>query len=252
MLKLIPRFHKTRLLGTELAALCTFSLVVWLTNAKVHAHELEDGFVERAVAVIVRPDHATISYSIGANEATRKRLIAKWNGDEEERATDLVPSDGESTGGADNDFLRVVGGAVLKGTDVEIDGASVDLELVEVIAAPRHHIEATVVMRLKMPIAADGAGALALTVFDRSFQADPNFCSTNVESKTQGDGDDLPEAPKGFDGAFRYAIKGAQGVMLNRSTVAPILVRAQRRLVAEIPGDEIDSEQQFSAEVILP
>jgi ABC-type dipeptide/oligopeptide/nickel transport system ATPase component len=53
-------------------------------------------------------------------------------------------------------------------------------------------------------------------------------------------------------GAFRYALKSANGAMLNRSTVAPILVRAKRRLVADIPADQLDTEQQFSAEVILP
>ncbi len=235
MLKLIPHFRKHQVLRLGFAGICAVYLLLLSLHNEVRAHELEDGFVERAVAVVVRPGNATISYSIGANEATRQQLTTRWSGGEGSGASDSVPNDGDSQEGGDASFLRVVGAALLEGTDVEVDGLPVDLELIEVIPTPRHHVEATVVMRLKMPKPAAGAPSMLLTVHDGNFATEG---SQEILSLT--------------DGAFRYAIKGAQGVMLNRSTVAPILVRSKRRLIAEIPADQIDAEQQFSAEIILP
>ena len=248
MLELIPHSYHQHLLSPLHAALWAICLVGWLSATQAYAHELEDGFVERSVAVVVRPDNATISYSIGANEVTRGQLVAMWTRDQESEASEAHLDDGNSQQMADTSFLRVVGDAVVKGTTVEVDGTPVSLELVEVIPTPRHPVEATVVMRMKLPTSAKDAGSIALKVYDRNFEAGPR--ATQARADPHADGSQ--ELPVLLGGAFRYAIKGAKGVMLNRSTVAPILVRAKRRLVAEIPADQIDAEQQFSAEVILP
>ena len=50
-------------------------------------HELEDGFVERTFAVVIRDNIATAKYSIGVNETTLKEIIAQWQKPE---ATDLT------------------------------------------------------------------------------------------------------------------------------------------------------------------
>jgi len=195
--------------------------------------------VERSVAVVVRPSEATITYSIGANEITRQQLADLWNADKEAEAGEEAP------------FLKVVGHALLSGMTVEADGDPVSLELVEVMPTPRHHVEATVVMRLKLPSPLTGADSILLTFQDRNFQK-CHSAEGVVEPDLEAPSSNSHGTRPAVDGAFRYALKGANGVMLNRSTVAPILVRAKRRLVADIPSDELDAEQQFSAEVILP
>ena len=57
MLELILQFDPRRSLKPLSTIIC---LVVWFAVGQANAHELEDGFVERAVAVIVRPGEATI------------------------------------------------------------------------------------------------------------------------------------------------------------------------------------------------
>ena len=232
MLELILQIDRQRYLRPLPTIVC---VVVWLAVAQVNAHELEDGFVERAVAVVVRPGEATIKYSIGANEATCQQLANSWNCEADEEAP----------------FLSAVGDALVNGMTVQADGKPVRLELLEVIPTPRHHVEATVVMRLKLPDPEAGANSILLKFQDRNFR---KHRSTSVEVEPGLEKATLNSLQDrvAMDGAFRFALKGAKGAMLNRSTVAPILVRAKRRLVAEIPADQLDTEQQFSAEVILP
>ena len=234
MLELILQFDRQRYL--RLLSTIVY-VVVWLAVAQVNAHELEDGFVERAVAVVVRPGEATIKYSIGANEATCQQLANSWSGDRE----------------ADEDapFLSAVGDALVNGMTVQADGKPVHLELLEVIPTPRHHVEATVVMRLKLPDPVEGANSILLKFQDKNFKKHRNPPG-DVEPGLEKARPNSQHDRGAMDGAFRFALKGAKGAMLNRSTVAPILVRAKRRLVAEIPTDQLDAEQQFSAEVILP
>ena len=234
MLELILQFDRQRYLKPLSTIVC---VVVWLAVAQVNAHELEDGFVERAVAVVVRPGEATIKYSIGANETTCQELANSWSGNRE----------------ADEDapFLSAVGDALVNGMTVQADGKPVDLELVEVMPTPRHHVEATVVMRLKLPDPVAGANSILLKFHDRNFKKHRSAPS-DAELELEKAPASSQHAWVAMDGAFRFALKGAKGAMLNRSTVAPILVRAKRRLVADIPADQLDVEQQFSAEVILP
>ena len=237
MLELILYFDRRRHLRRQLATVCAVCVVAWMAVAPANAHELEDGFVERSVAVIVRPGEATIKYSIGANETTRQQLANSWSGDGEADGDDL--------------FLSAVGDALVNGITVQANGNPIRLELVEVMPTPRHHVEATVVMRLKLPNPAAGADSILLKFHDRNFKtcrSAPSVAEADFETASTNSQD----AGGAMDGAFRYALKGSKGVMLNRSTVAPILVRAKRRLVAEIPPDQLDAEQQFSAEVILP
>jgi ABC-type dipeptide/oligopeptide/nickel transport system ATPase component len=216
-----------------------------LTATHAEAHQLEDGFVERSVAVVVRPDGATVRYSVGANETTRQQLARFWSG--QKSADDQSTLDAQSL-----TFLQTVGDAMVNGMQVHADGNPIDLQLVEVIATPRHHVEATVVMRLDLPKPKLGASSIFLTIKDRSFR-NARLASTKVEDQRQViETPDVTAISITMNGAFRYAFKGAKGAMLNRSTVAPILVRAQRKLLAEIPATQLDAEQQFSAEVILP
>jgi len=205
MLELIHHFDRQGYPRRQLLTVCAVCLVVWLPIADANAHELEDGFVERSVAVVVRPSEATITYSIGANEITRQQLADLWNADREAEAGEEAP------------FLKVVGHALLSGMTVE----------------------------------ADGDPSILLTFQDRNFQK-CHSAEGVVEPDLEAPSSNSHGTRPAVDGAFRYALKGANGVMLNRSTVAPILVRAKRRLVADIPSDELDAEQQFSAEVILP
>ena len=239
MLELIHYFDRQRYPRHRLTTFCAICMAAWLGLGEANAHELEDGFVERSVAVVVRPGEATIRYSIGANETTRQQLANLWRADNDAEADE------------DALFLKAVGDALLNGITIEADGAPISLELVEVMPTPRHHVEATVVMRLKLPSPVAGADSILLEFQDRNFRncrVTPNAVAPGVETSLSNSQD----AHFTMDGAFRYALKGANGVMLNRSTVAPILVRAKRRLVADIPADELDAEQQFSAEVILP
>ena len=259
MLKLILNLCRERYWLPMSAIVLAVCLVVSLAAAEASAHELEDGFVERSVAVVVRPGEATISYSIGANETTRQLLANEWSSDGGamtapcvvEGVKEHAQAQAKAQEGGDVPFLRHVGEAVMRRMTVEADGEPIGLELVEVMPTPRHHVEATVVMRVKLPSPLAGAKSILLKFHDRNFKkcrsparvAEPALEATPVDSR---------HVPVAMGGAFRYALKGANGVILNRSTVGPILVRAKRKLVAEIPAEQLAAEQQFSAEVILP
>ncbi len=237
MLKLIRHYDRQRHPRSLLVTICAVAMVAWMTVAPARAHELEDGFVERSVAVIVRPGEVTINYSIDANETTRRELAKLWRGD--------VEAGGKAA------FLESVGDAIVNGMTVQVDGNPISLELVEVMPTPRRHIEATVVMRLELPSSVTGANSILLKFHDRNFEKCRSAADV-VDPLLVTDPTNSQHIPVAMGGAFRYALKSANGAMLNRSTVAPILVRAKRRLVADIPADQLDTEQQFSAEVILP
>ncbi len=253
MLKLILDLCRERYWRPMSAIVLSVCAVVLLAAAEANAHELEDGFVERSVAVVVRPGEATISYSIGANETTRQLLANEWSIDGGAMTEPSIVEGikGQAQESSDVAFLRHVGEAVMRRMTVEADGEPIGLELVEVMPTPRHHVEATVVMRVKLPSPLAGAKSILLKFYDRNFQKcrSPASVAVPVLEATPLDWRHVPVA---MGGAFRYALKGANGVILNRSTVGPILVRAKRKLVAEIPAEQLAAEQQFSAEVILP
>ena len=228
------------------------------SNSDLWAHQFKDGFIERAVAIVVRPDQTIIEYSIGANEATRQRLIECWSG---VNSAETDERSAEDTGGAiDARFVAAVGQAIARRLVVAADGKPLAIELVEVIPTPRHHVEATVVLRFSTPQPVAGKKIVTLTFEDRNF-----FLSTagdKAEETEEADNGEPSPVPLGepspvptpvpLGGAFRYAFKATGGVMLNRSTVAPLLVRAKRLEDADLSPDHLKEHMRFGGELILP
>ena len=236
-----PRLSKYTLVLSVLAL-----AVFQLPSRRLLAHQFEDGFVERAVAIVVRPDKTTIEYSIGANEVTRQCLMDYWSG-ETSSEKDQIPAKNASTT-VDAPFVEAVGQAIARRLVVAADGNPVAIELVEVIPTPRHHVEATVVLRFNTPQPAAGKKSVELTFEDRNF-----FLPTAEDTTDKTDQTDKDEpSPVPLGGAFRYAFKATSGAMLNRSTVAPLLVRAQRLEDADLTTTQLKEHMRFGGDVILP
>ncbi len=154
---------------------CIAVCIVALLMTKVNAHELENGFVERSVAVVVRPGEAIIQYSIGANETTRQQLARSWSQDAAARETSgqLSGQQAATKENVEAAFLDLVGQALMRRLTVQADGSPVKMELIEVLPTPRHHVEATVVMRAELPANSDQASTMQLNFCDDNFARRP-------------------------------------------------------------------------------
>ncbi len=228
------------------------------------AHELADGFVERSVAVKVRNNLATIEYSIGLNPKTRQQLIEFWASQSSLLPKQREPSDAQTqrlnAALRSPDFLELAGTNVSARLKVWVNQELVPLDFVSSLASSRHHVDLTVTVEFHLSLehARDSA---ELTICDGNFSSVAPRNHRTI-SPIVGDGNgltvvskDMPVVksqlvPAPFSGAFRYALKTSGTTVLNRSNVAFILVRSQRRLDAEISPEDRASAYKIQAEVV--
>jgi len=162
-------------------------------------HVLPDGFIERAVQIVVRDREVRVNFSVGLNPETMREVLAAWQVD-----------DSEELRFSSEDELRKAFGQALKrrllerakltvnGEPLEFDQATIDL-------AVRHPYDLTVQIVGQLPA-------------DRS-RVDLGWKSDSLTAWT---------------GTARLACKAMGKAILIRSNVAPIVVRAKQVELSEL------------------
>ena len=253
-------------------AIVSFVLMHVILSTKSEAHEFEDGFVERSMAVVIRDDIARVEYSIGLNPKTKDQLIKFWTS--HARRPSTTPNEatlGETSPVASSesvDFLKLAGDQVSRRLRVAINDDLVTPRLISSLASSRHHVDVTVTMEFAISLDRVTVPTV-IEIADRNFFPS-NFLNLSVTEKPHGvmeqdSGGQFREElradnsapnetqlrPAPFGGAFRYAIKAKGGAVLNRSNVASILIRAKRQLDANFSEAELDDAYKIKAEVVI-
>lgn len=237
------------------------------------AHEFEDGFVERSVAVIIRDDVARMQYSIGLNPNTRLQLIefwrsqtvdsgSLWRQEQTPPASPVAPNNPSDPNDPDS-FLRVAGSNVSSRLMVLVDGQLIPVKFVSACASSRHHVDVTVTVEFRMPLEHANV-PVSLEIIDGNFfpAAAAAAPVEPVTSKSVLPAKELkikPDEESGstpapvaapFGGGFRYALKATGAAVLSRSNVASILIRADRQLDANLSMAQIGNAFKIEAEVV--
>ena len=161
-------------------------------------HDTPDGFVERAVGIIVRGRNVEVTYQIGINPKTMRDVLGEWNCHEE------FENDEELT----HKFCDLLQGHILEGITVRCGEEKLKMAVKSVEPFARHHKTAVVILTAELP-------ASESIKFDLS---DSNFAN--------------------LDGAVRYAIKANSNTIVTSSNVAPIVLRAERKELTGLPDTE--------------
>ena len=175
-------------------------------------HELPDGFVERAVSVVVREDFARIEYRIGASDATMQMQLAQWNIE-----TDSLEGEQLHNLFSESLIQRLPGEL-----RVFLDGRALEIKPVEFRSGGQHHVSA--VVTFDVPIV-ETAGLIRFRIEDHAFSK--------------------------LDGAIRQAIKSSGQAMIRNSRFAPLLVRADRQILPERIGNNKNAPAQMGVRLIL-
>ncbi len=201
------------------------------------SHRFEDDFVERTLAVIVRGNKAEITYSLGLNKKTTEKILKKWSKLDPAPSTlgTLAPPSKTKTPANETDSERdsghvlspeltkrfhvAAGEVVTKNIDVKIGQLQQPLKLISTGPAPRHPFAITLKWELTIP---DGK-VIDLKIIDSNFLE--------------------------LDGASRTSIKATGDAMLLQSNTAPILIRAQRKLLEKLTPIERKDEMAIIAKI---
>jgi len=199
------------------------------------SHQFENDFVERTLAIIIRGKKAEITYSIGLNENTTEKILKKWSSLEAVPSTSTAavapskpngpaPKIKNDTGHAlspelTKRFQVAAGKFITKNLDVKIGQKPQQLKLISAEPAPRHPFAIILKWELEIP----EQKVVDLKIIDSNFL-------------------DL-------DGASRISIKAMGNAMLLQSNAAPILIRAQRTLLAELELEERKDEMTVLAKI---
>ncbi len=210
---------------------CLLSLALMLLISQeclVRADELDDGFVERAVQIVIRDDQATIKYSFGLTEPTMQQLLDGWAVGrplpETDQPVDLeavtgVSSPSVATPTSEGQVTAVeptltprqadqILGNLAASLTISADGRPVDLEPVLLEPSSRHHYRYIAHFKFQLP----QSNPCKLSVQDNNFRQ--------------------------FDGGARYALKALGATIIQQSNVMPIVVRAKRHLLNKDALDE--------------
>lgn len=235
-----------------------FAVLIAVGEAK--GHELEDGFVERSVAVVVRDNVARMEYSIGLNPNTRQQLIAFWHSTDVD-GEEIESDQGEITELVQQkpDFYQLAADHVSRRLEIFVDNQPVQPKLISALQSSRHHVDVTVTLEFSLP-ESEAQIPVAIEIDDGNF-----FRGKMVQEKSApatldgGDGGSaVPQktiraahrlAPAPFGGGFRYAFKTAGSTVLSSSNVASILIRADRHLDNDFTDAELDHALRIKAEV---
>ena len=253
-------------------AIVSLTLLLLILPVKSEAHEFEDGFVERSVAVVIRDNVAHVVYSIGLNPTTKDQLIEFWTS----RGPDWSTTTGDATvnetppvaSSEPVDFLELAGHHISRRLRVSVNGDLVTPQLISSLASSRHHVDVSVTMKFALPSDKEIVPTV-IEIADGNFFP-PDLRKALVTKKSQRSTEEdyggqsrkelrannaapykalLQPAP--FGGGFRYAIKAKGSAVLNRSNVASILIRAKRRLDAGFSKAELDEAYRIRAEVVV-
>ena len=215
----------------------------WCTAATL-AHQFEDGYVERTVAIRIRDRVGTVEYSIGLNDATIKLFSNAWPQDAElfaqlQKASSTQPADQEPAapepntrspvesnlpqdGSLTNEIALIRAFAKLStphlesGLRIVANGKRLKLSLISATPSARHH--ATLQTSWQFHLPADPT--IKLQVRDTNFLQQP--------------------------GGIKYSLKTSGSSMTIQSNAAPILIRSAR-----IELDQLDVLQRLQQRGIV-
>lgn len=214
-----------------------FSIIANLGFPPVHptSHQFEDDFVERTLAIIIRGNKAEITYSIGLNENTTEKILSKWSKLDTVTTNStaavapskpngpLVQLEKDSGHALSPELTKrfqvAAGKFITENLQVKIGQKPQQLKLISAEPAPRHPFAIT----LKWELAIPEQKVVDLQIIDSNFL-------------------DL-------DGASRISLKATGNAMLLQSNAAPILIRAQRILLAELGLKDRKDEMTVLAKI---
>lgn len=216
--------HLPRLNLQIIATWLTLAAFVWPNEAV--AHQFEDGYIERAVAVRIRDRDVRIEYSIGLNDATIKKFIEHWPNDQKlyeeahgelsnRTGTTIATNDKSSTpaetpinlpeeGSLVNEILLIrafgkLAAPHLKvGLRVLVNEKPMVLKLVSAQPSTKHHATLETVWKFQLP----HDSMAKMSIQDTNFLQQP--------------------------GGIKYSLKTSGSSMTLQSNVAPILIRSTR------------------------
>ena len=170
-----------------------FSICLQFHPAQISlAHELEDGFIEKAMEVVIRDDTATLKYYVGINDNTIDQVVAKWI----KKAAPKTKSQPDSIVEKLN-FSDLLLQQLSTSIELKINDKPVKLIQKRVYEPGKHHFNW--VAEFEFPLA---NGTNELSLVDQEFRQ--------------------------MKGAARYSLKALGSTMLLKSSVAPIIIRAKR------------------------
>ena len=178
----------------------------------VTAHELADGFVERAMEVIVRDQTVTIRYYIGVNDNTHLELAKKWM-----PANQMSFETGETD---EQQFKSILLREIKKGISVSLQGKKIELADGKAVQSPKHHFSYLVEFNFDIP----SGNSNELEIEDKNFQE--------------------------MDSAARYSLKALGSTILVKSNVAPIIVRAKRHELQSVENGKRSEICKIRATVV--
>ena len=202
-------------------------IALCISPSAIEAHELEDGFIEKTVAVVVRDHLATVEVSLGINPATMKQQLEKWQSEslQSELKAELPKQDlekGQDPENAqtpesdlskveeiENAFRLYAFEQFAKELKVSLDGQSTKLSKVSVEQSSRHHFA----MIAKYSFAIPKQQRVQLVIEDQTL--------------------------KSMKGGSRYSLKTKGKSILFKSNVAPIIVRAKRNDLAKLAPEQL-------------
>lgn len=214
----------------------SLTLATVLSTDQAGAHQFEDGYIERAVAVRIRDRHVRIEYSIGLNDATMKKFMHRWPNDQglyeqfqqeqtennakpnpDDQKNDSpteqpinLPEDGSLVNEIDliRAFAKVATPQLKNGLRVLSNNQPLILKLVSATPSPKHHATLETVWTAQLPPDA----MVELSVQDNNFLQQP--------------------------GGIKYSLKTSGSSMTLRSNVAPILIRSTRIGLDSVTADQ--------------
>lgn len=212
-----------------------FALFLIATGAaqlRAATHELEDGVVEKTVAVVVRDHTATIELSLGINPSTMQQQLTKWEANSKDPAAAKMqaeesdpdadvetdsPMEADDLEQIESQFRQYAFEQFSQEIKVSVDGRFMSLTKVSVEPSARHHFAMIAKYSFEIP----QQQRVKLVIEDQSLES--------------------------MNGGSRYALKAMGKSILFKSNVAPIIVRAERNDLAELSKQQLAKVSRIEA-----
>lgn len=176
------------------------------------AHDTPDGFVERAVAVVIQGRTVSVSIQIGINAKTMRDVLAECDISEE------FQSDEELT----RCFCEILKNQLVDDWSLEVEGERLKPMDLNVEPYAEHHKTAVLKFQAKIPESVEDA---SFRLIDHSFL--------------------------NLDGAVRYALKSKGNSLLTNTDVAPIIIRAKRIELSSMSEAQRKEACQINARFVI-
>ena len=197
-------------INLSICAICCFAIWPQIGSG----HDLEDGFVERAVQARIRDGQLTIEYAIGLTEPTMLTLL-NTSEDGEEKL-----DNSESAGSNIRErFQRSCAVQVPENLKLKINGQSQKWSVESIAEYPKHHYDFVITLTCEL----SRFDEIELLVRDMNFMK--------------------------LEGSARYALKSSGNSIISSSNVAPIIVRAKRMQLDGLKPDERHNSCKIKATI---